>query len=75
MRQVQVVDVFVLKAGQNGRELPVKSNYDRKIWSGLSWAKGEISHHDMRPGVVKLTFRTTEKDPMKLKARVFAVNY
>lgn len=67
--------ILLLKAEQNGRELPVRTEYDRKIWSGLSWAEGEISHHDLSPGIVKLTFRTTEKDPMTLKAHVFAVNY
>ena len=67
--------IFLLKAEQNGRELPIRSQYDRKIWSGLSWAEGEISHHDLGPGTVKLTFRTTEKEPVTLKAFAFAVNY
>jgi len=67
--------IFLLKAEQNGRELPVRTEYDRKIWSGLSWAEGEISHRDLSPGTLKLTFRTTEKDPVTLKARVFAIKY
>lgn len=68
--------VFVLKAEQNGHELPIREDYDRIIWAGLSWAEGEISHSDLKPGVpVKLTFRTTEKDPVTIKGRVYAVKY
>jgi len=68
--------VFMLKAEQDGREIPIHENYDRVVWAGLSWAEGEIKHHDLRPGVpVKLTFRSTEKDPVTLKGRVYAVTH
>lgn len=68
--------VFVLKAEQDGRELPIHENYNRVVWAGLSWAEGEINHRDLRPDVpVKLTFSTTEKDPVTLKGHVYAVTY
>lgn len=68
--------VFVLKAEQDGRELPIRENYDRVVWAGLSWAEGEINHRDLRPGApVKLTFSTTEKDPVTVKGHVYAVTY
>jgi hypothetical protein len=68
--------VFMLKAEQDGRELPIHENYDRVIWAGLSWAEGEISHRDLRPGApVTLTFSTTEKDPVTIKGCVYAVTY
>jgi hypothetical protein len=68
--------VFVLKAEQGGHELPIHENYNRVVWAGLSWAEGEISHRDMRPAEpVKLTFRTTEKDPVTLKGHVYAITY
>ena len=68
--------VFVLKAQQDGRELPIREDYGRVVWAGLSWAEGEISHRDLKPGVpVKLTFRTTEKDPVTIKGHVYAVTY
>ena len=68
--------VFVLKAEQDGREIPIHENYNRVVWAGLSWAEGEIDHHDLRPGVpIKLTFSSTEKDPVTLKGRVYAVTY
>jgi hypothetical protein len=69
-------EVFVLKAEQDGRELPIHENYDRVVWAGLSWAEGEIDHRDLRPGEpVKLTFSTTEKDPVTIKGHVYAVTY
>ena len=69
-------EVFVLKAEQNGHEVPIRENYNRVVWAGLSWAEGEISHRGLRPGEpVKLTFRTTEKDPVTIKGRVYAVTY
>jgi hypothetical protein len=68
--------VFILKAEQGGRELPIRKDYDRVVWAGLSWAEGEISHRDLRPGLpVKLTFSSTEKDPVTLKGNVYAVTY
>jgi hypothetical protein len=68
--------VFVLKAEQGGRELPVREEYDRVIWAGLSWAVGEVSEKDLRPGTpLTLTFESTEKDPVSLKGRVYLVNY
>ena len=68
--------VFVLKAEQGGHELPIHENYDRVIWAGLSWAEGEISRSNLRPGMpVKLTFSTAEKDPVTLKGRVYSVTY
>jgi hypothetical protein len=68
--------VFVLKAEQGGRELPIREEYNRVVWAGLSWAEGEISHHDLHPDAsVTLTFQSTEKDPLTLKGRVYAVSY
>ena len=68
--------VFVLKAEQDGREIPIHENYDRLVWAGLSWAEGEINHRDLRSGApVKLIFRTTEKDPVTIRGHVYAVEY
>ena len=68
--------VFLLKAEQGGRELPIRENYDRVVWAGLSWAAGEISQKDLHPGApLTLTFQSTEKDPVVLKGTVYLVNY
>ncbi|MGB0125938.1 MAG: hypothetical protein WA419_20120 [Silvibacterium sp.] len=68
--------VFLLKAEQGGKELPIRENYDRVVWAGLSWAAGEISQKDLHPGApLTLTFQSTEKDPVVLKGTVYLVNY
>jgi hypothetical protein len=68
--------VFLLKAEQGGKELPIREDYDRVIWAGLSWAAGEISQKDLRPGVLlTLTFQSTEKAPVELKGKVYLVSY
>jgi hypothetical protein len=68
--------VFILKAEQGGRELPIREDYNRVVWAGLSWGEGEISHKDLRPGEpVILTFHTTEKDPVTIQGHIYAVTY
>ena len=73
---VSMGKIFLLKAEQGGKELPIRENYNREVWAGLSWAVGEISHKDMRGGApLTLTFQSTEKDPVTLKGRVYVVQY
>lgn len=68
--------VFVLKAEQEGRQLPIREEYNRVNWAGLSFAAGEISQQDLRPGQpLTLTFSSTEKDPVVLQGHVYVVNY
>jgi hypothetical protein len=68
--------VLKLEAQQNGKLLPIEINYDRVIWSGLSWGAGEIKHADISPGQ-PITIRCTsaEKNPVRLEARVYNVTY
>ena len=68
--------VFLLEATQNGRRLPVAISYDKVIWSGLSWAVGEIQRKDLQPGVsITLRFTSKEKDPVTLSGNVYEVSY
>jgi hypothetical protein len=68
--------VFVLQAWQNGRPLPVEINYDKVIWSGLSWAAGEVRHSGLKPGSpVTIQGSSEEGDEVRLEGKVFVVNY
>ncbi len=68
--------ILLLKATQYGKELPIREDYDRMVWSGLSWATGEIRQKDLHAGApLTLTFQSTEKDPVTLKGAVYLVNY
>ena len=69
-------NVFLLEATQDGKELPIREDYDKVVWSGLSWAAGEISAKDIREGKpLTITFRSTEKDPITLKGTLYVVQY
>jgi len=67
-------NVFRIEVTQNGRTLPVHINYDKVIWSGLSWAVGEVD--GFTPGQA-LTIRcsSTEKDSIRLNASLYRVAY
>jgi hypothetical protein len=66
--------VLTITAEQAGRNLPVEINYDKAIWSGLSWAVGEIAVKDtMQP--VKIRCTSAEKRDVTLKASLHRVVY
>jgi hypothetical protein len=68
--------VFTFFASQNGRAIPVRVDYDKVIWSGLSWAVGEIDLNGLTPGVpLSLRFHSAEKDPIRLKGTAYLVEY
>jgi len=68
--------VFVLSASQDGKPLPVEINYDKIIWSGLSWAVGEIPHGALSPGLtVTIECSSAEEGPVQLEGHVYEVDY
>lgn len=68
--------VFVLRASQDGNPLPVEINYDKVIWSGLSWAVGEVRHGALKPGVpVQIEASSAEESPVQLEGKIYAVEY
>lgn len=68
--------VFLLRASQGGKPLPVEIDYDKVIWSGLSWAVGEIKHSALRPGLpLAIECTSAEEGPVELEGRVFTVEY
>jgi hypothetical protein len=72
----KVSEVIHISASQDGKDIPMHIEYDKVIWSGLSWAAGEIKQGAYDPGkplVIKCS--TDEKGELKLKADVYAVNY
>jgi hypothetical protein len=67
---------FVLSASQDGKPLPVEINYDKVIWSGLSWAVGEIGRAALRPGApVTIECSSGEEGPVQLEAHAYRVEY
>ncbi len=68
--------ILVLHAWQNGQPVPIEINYDKAIWSGLSWAAGEIKRSALMPGQpVRIECLSTEKDSVVMDGHVFVVEY
>ncbi|MBV9963533.1 MAG: hypothetical protein JO072_14915 [Parafilimonas sp.] len=69
----QVIKITVT---QNNNEIVTKKEYDKMIWSGLSWGVVEVEPSSVdksKPLFIECS--TTEKLPMTLKADVYAVKY
>jgi hypothetical protein len=72
--------VFKLTASQDGKPVPVEIkveiNYDKVIWSGLSWAVGEIRHNALRPRQqVTIQCSSAEEESVVLEGKVYRVEY
>jgi hypothetical protein len=68
--------VLKILAEQSGRSLPVEINYDKQIWSGLSWGAGEVKHANFSPGQpILIRCSSAEQGTVQLEARVYAVEY
>jgi hypothetical protein len=49
--------LLVLKAEQGGRQVTLRLNYDRQIWSGLSWAVADVPARELDLGMpVRITY-------------------
>jgi hypothetical protein len=68
--------VLKIEAQQNGENLPVEIDYDKKIWSGLSWGAGEIKHGNFVPGEpILVRCSSAEKKKVNLGGHLYAVEY
>ena len=68
--------VLVLRAHQGGKDIPIEIDYNKVIWSGLSWAVGEIRHQQLEPGKpLNVRCSSAEKTSVTLEGRAFVVTY
>ncbi len=59
-----------------GRSLPVEANYDKAIWSGLSWAVGEVKDKEMpRSSPVRIRCTSDENHAVDLSVELYGVKY
>ena len=68
---------FRIRASQDGAPLVVDIRYDTRIWSGLSWAVGELRHDRIAPGKpIRIELSSANADPtIHLDGRVYRVDY
>jgi hypothetical protein len=62
---------------QSGEGIPVRVQYDKVIWSGLSWAVGEVTIGEkLKPGL-PVSIRCTSAEPQRvvLSGEVYRVDY
>ena len=68
--------VFAISARQGDRVIPIRLDYDKIVWSGMSWAVGEINSADLAAGQPLLVrFHSGEKDPVLLDGLAYLVEY
>jgi hypothetical protein len=73
---VSLGKMLSLSAWQNEHPVDVAINYDKAVWSGLSWAVGEVTLAGLVPGgdiVVRCS--TVEQLPVELKVAFYHVTY
>ncbi|HEY4208241.1 MAG TPA: hypothetical protein VGM31_15560 [Puia sp.] len=63
-------------ARQGGRELPLHVQYDKMIWSGLSWGAAELRQGDFdTASPIDIVCSSAEKQDLRLEARLYTVVY
>jgi hypothetical protein len=68
--------VLKIYAEQDGKALPTEINYDKLIWSGLSWGAGEIKRRNFVSGrPITIRCSSAEKDPVRLEGELYEVVY
>ena len=68
--------VLKIFAEQHSKILSIDIQYDKLIWSGLSWGAGEIRAKDITAGAeIRIRCSSEEQGPVKLDARLYSVTY
>jgi hypothetical protein len=68
--------VLVISAEQAGKALPIEINYDKQVWSGLSWGAAEIKQKDFVSGQpVIIRCSSSEKKAVHLEGWLYEVAY
>ena len=68
--------MLTITARQGDRQLATRIEYDKAIWSGLSWAVAEVDAAELdRTAPLTVTYATTDKRPVFLECRAYQVTY
>ena len=68
--------MLTITAMQGDRKLPTRIEYDKAIWSGLSWAVAEVDTAELnRTTPLTVTCATTDTRPVFLECRAYQVAY
>jgi len=68
--------IFSIEVFQNDQPIPVVIQYDKAIWSGLSWAVGEVDCSLLkRDSAISIRLSTTERETVTLSGEIYHVVY
>jgi hypothetical protein len=68
--------ILVIQAEQEGRSIPLHLNYDKAIWSGLSWGVAEIRSEELKFGApLVVRCASLETQAVDLKVELYIVDY
>ena len=68
--------ILEITAEQNGRKIAVDIRYDKTIWSGLSWAVGEVDCSSLEPdSPMRIRFATADRRGLRIKGEIYHVHY
>lgn len=69
-------EYFKIIVTQGKKTIPINIQYDKMLWSGLSWAAGEINRSSLNPRLpLNIKCISTEEGDLTLKAEVYEVTY
>jgi hypothetical protein len=69
-------ELFRIKASADGKEVPVEIRYGKQIWSGLSWAAGEIRKINLAgKKQITISCESEEEKKVEMKGDVYKVKY
>jgi hypothetical protein len=71
------MDAFLkIRVTQNDKAVPLYMEYDKMIWSGLSWAAVEINAKDINAvDPINIKCISFEQEKLQLKANIYSVTY
>ena len=65
--------LITLTASRDGQSVAIDINYDKAIWSGLSWAVGEIPAGRVGAGPLLIRACSLEAQPVQLELTAYAI--
>ena len=72
----KVSKVIKISVSQDEKDIPLRIEYDKVIWSGLSWGAAEVKQGSFDPAKpLHIKCSSDEKGELNLSANIYAVNY
>ena len=69
-------EIFIIKASQGKKNIPLEYNYGRRLWSGISWAVAEVPERAYEYGMpLKIAFKVEARGEFSMEGVVYKVKY